>query len=197
MLRRRDARMGMRPSFEGVEVIGAIAVIGLSLFMTSGCRWPAFGRDSGDRTSADLHIEQGHQRGAMGDIEAYSASTFQEQGYVADGYAHVRLDSQGPSWWVMSSIDIAGVDLDELEPDVVYATATRGTTSEEGQPTITVVGCSGPSYGNYTYDATASRAEIEVQDLGDGARRVFFRAWFSRRDGSAAQLTEGSFDYRR
>jgi hypothetical protein len=164
--------------------------------MMGACRWRAFDRDSSG-TSGDLRVENGYQSGAMGEVEEYSATTFQEQGYVSDDYAHVRLDSQGSSWWVMSSIDISGVDLDALEPDVVYLSAPRGTVLAENVPNISVVGCSGPSFGNYTYDATATRAEIEVQDLGDGARRVFFRAWFSPRGGRSEQLTEGHFDYRR
>lgn len=176
------------------------------LSMLGGCRlFPSWG--SGSRygssddyggSSADLIVESGHQSGDMGYIEGYSASTFQEQGYVSSGYTNVRLDSQGADWWVMTSITISGASLDELEPDVVYATETSGVYDGETEdgPSVNIVGCSGPELGNYTYDTSAQRTELEVQDLGDGSRRVFYRAWFVPSGGGDLQLAEGSFDYR-
>ncbi len=189
-------------------VVGVCAMVAC-LSMLGGCRlfpsWGSsrtYGSSDGDygygSTTSDLIVENGHQSGDMGYIEGYSASTFQEQGYVSSDYANIRLDSQGAGWWVMTSITISGVDLDALEPEVVYATETSGVydgESDEG-PSVNIVGCSGPEFGNYTYDTSAQRTEIEVQDLGDGARRVFYRAWFMPTGSSELQLAEGSFDYR-
>lgn len=187
--------------------VGLICVAVACVSMLGGCRlFPSWGSRSGSgysssgtgSTTSDLIVENGHQSGDMGDIEGYSASTFQEQGYTSDGYTNVRLDSEGDGWWVMASITITNGDLDSLEPDVVYATATSGVydgESEDG-PSVNVLGCSGPTFGNYTYDTTAQRSELEVQDLGDGTRRVFYRAWFQPSTGGELQLAEGSFDYR-
>lgn len=147
----------------------------------------------GSYSSSNLEVDNGYQAGEMGDIRDYGSEASRHSGYAYEGYTHVRLDSEGSGWWVMSSIDISGVDLADLEPGVVYATPTSGVY-EDGEPQVNVVGCSGPSYGNYTFDTSAQRTEIEVEDLGQGARRVFFRAWFVR--GGEEQLTEGSFDVR-
>jgi hypothetical protein len=192
-----------------VRSVGLVCAMVACLSMLGGCRFfPSFGSRSSygsgggggvGSTTSDLIVENGHQSGDMGDIEGYSASTFQEQGYTSDGYTQVRLDSQGEGWWVMASITISGADLDELEPDIVYATETSGVydgETDEG-PSVNLVGCSGPTFGNYTYDTSAQRTELEVQDLGDGSRRVFYRAWFAPSDGGDLQLAEGSFDYRR
>lgn len=179
---------------------GAVPLMGCWWPSSSGSGWSSSGTGS---SSSNLIVENGHQSGDMGEIEGYAAATFEQEGYVSGDFAHVRLDSQGADWWVMTSIDISGVDLDTLEPDVVYSSATPisgvydpETEPRAAEPSVNVVGCSGPSYGNYTYDTSADRTEIEVQDLGDGSRRVFFRAWFTP-SGGGEQLAEGSFDYRR
>lgn len=185
------------------RAIRTVAMIAATLALGSmlgGCRWWRLGSrgSSGSYGSSesDLVVENAQQSGEMGDIVGYSAPTFQEQGYTYDGYTNVRLDSEGDDWWVMTSISISNVDLDALEPGIVYATATSGVYEGE-DPQIDVLGCSGPSFGNYTFDTHAQRAELEVEDLGDGSRRVIYRAWFDRGDGDGDQLAEGSFDYRR
>lgn len=178
--------------------VGTILALLATGAVMSGC-WGGWGfgsyYDYGDESyeSSNLEVDNGYQAGSMGDIRSYEAAASRHSGNAYGRYTQVRLDSEGSGFWVMSSITISGVDLAELEPGVVYATPTSGVY-EEGEPEVSVLGCSGPSYGNYTYDQTADRTEIEVEDLGDGARRVFFRAWFES-DGSE-QLTEGSFDVR-
>lgn len=188
---------------QSLKMVGLACAVIVCAAPLGGCR--LFGLGFGSSSSAgggsdpyysesDLVVENGLQEGEMGYIEGYSATTFLEQGYTSDNYTHVRLESEGDGWWVMSLINISGVPLDSLEPGVVYATATSGIL-EEGEPDISVTGCSGPSQGNYTYDTQASRTEMEVEDLGDGVRRVHFRTWYVF-EGSGEQLTQGSFDYR-
>jgi hypothetical protein len=185
----------MRRRFPSLVMICTVLTLGS---MLGGCRWLRAWSDydSPGYAASNLSVENGHQSGAMGEVAGYEGAAFQHEGYAYDGYAHIRIDSQGRGWWVMTAIDISGVDLEALEPGVVYATPTAGVI-EEGHPQVDVLGCSGPTVGNWTYDRHAERTEIQVQDLSNGARRVSFRAWFTSYDGSAEQLAEGSFDVRR
>lgn len=190
--------MTRRARFLGL-VMGVLA----SGAMLGGCRWfrspGSYGTPSDPYaptyTESSLVVENGHQEGAMGEIDGYSGSTFVEEGYAYDGYAHVRLESQGSGWWVMSLVNINGATLDQLEPGVTYVTATSGVL-EEGQPDVSVTGCSGPSQGNYTFDTQASRVEMDVEDNADGSRHVTFRAYFPDYATGGEELTTGSFDYR-
>ena len=90
----------------------------------------------------------------------------------------------------MSSINISG---DLAGPAFAPGTHRVFTSAvyEEGEPTISVTGCSGPEYGNYTFDASAGDVEITVQALPSGMRRMDFTVTFH--DGTT---THGSFDYR-
>jgi hypothetical protein len=168
--------------------------------LLGACRWPLCrGGTCGDVTydtsvaGGNLVVENGFQNGAMGNVSSYSGEAFRQEGESWTGGTHVRLDSAGSGWWVMSSLTVTGATLDDLVPGVTYRSATSGVADDNGVQ-IDVVGCSGPTVGNWDYDSLAERAEIEVEDLGGGQRRVFWRAWF--RYGSSLQLAEGQFDYR-
>lgn len=184
-----------------VRTWGLVAAVLACGAMVGGCRWlrsreeweSLTGRDDAAYVGGDLVVENGYQEGAMGEVTGHAGSTFVEQGYGYEGYTHVRLESQGRGWWVMSLIDVHGATLDDLVPGVVYRSATSGTLDDDAID-VNVTGCSGPSQGNWTYDTQASRVELEVEDLGEGLRRVHFRTWY--RNGSGEQLTSGSFDYR-
>jgi hypothetical protein len=168
--------------------------------MLQGCwflrGFGGWGSDDDDvgYSGSELSVVSGQQEGDMGYIAGHSGETFVQEGYTYDGYAHVRLETQGSDWWVMSLINVNGASLDELEPGVTYV-ATSGTV--EGQDIeVDVTGCSGPTQGNYTYDTQATRVELEVEDLDDGARRVVFRTWYPDYETGGEQLTTGQFDYR-
>lgn len=185
--------------------LGLITVVLVAGSMLGGCRWfrspDSYGSRSGGSvydpgySESSLVVENGHQEGAMGEIDGYAGAATRHEGYEYDGYAHVRIDSEGSGWWVMSSLNINGATLDQLEPGVTYITATSGVLDED-QPDVSVTGCSGPSYGNYTYDTQASRVELEVEENGDGSRHVTFRAYFPDYSTGGEELTTGSFDYR-
>ena len=143
--------------------------------------------------TGNLEVSNAAQTGAMGEVESYGAPTFLADGSSFDGFTTVRLESRGAGWWVMSLIDIRGATLGDLQPGVTYATATSGVL-EDGQPEVSVIGCSGPSQGNYTFDTGAERSELTVEDLGAGLRRAHVRSVFvfSGRE----QVAEATFDYR-
>ena len=92
-------------------------------------------------------------------------------------------------WWVMSTINISG---DLAGP--AFAPGTRRTFTSGvyvGDAWVTVVGCSGPELGNYTFDSSGYEVEISVQSLPSGMRRMSYEVRFS--DGA---ITRGAFDYR-
>ena len=146
--------------------------------------------DDFGRSSGALRVEAGEQRGDMGEIRGFDAPARDLTGYYDASYANIRLDSVGSDWWVMSAINISG---DLAGPDFApgtHRTFTSGVYSE-GEPTVSVTGCSGPEYGNYTFDSTGGDVEISVQSLPSGMRRMDYTVRFY--DGLT---THGSFDYR-
>jgi hypothetical protein len=173
--------------------------------MTSGCfrLWPSWGGSWGTSSSSSspgsttesLSLANGYQEGDMGDVAAFSGETFVADGYSYEGYTHVRLESQGSDWWVMSLVDVTGPPLETLVPGTVYRSAQTGVIDDDDVD-IDIVGCSGPTQGNWTYDTHATRSEMEVEDLGDGWRRVYFRAWYADTSSGPEQLATGSFDVR-
>jgi hypothetical protein len=109
---------------------------------------------------------------------------------------------------VMSLVDIQGATLESLPPGT-YRTTSAVLEGEEPQvateveapePTITVVGCSGPSQGNYTYDAPAQDVELVITELDDGVRRAQLTATYVPYDysgaGTTTQVTTAEFEYR-
>jgi len=146
--------------------------------------------DEYGRSTGSLMVAGGAQRGDMGEIRGFDSAARDFTGYYDSTYANVRLDSVGSGWWVMSAINISG---DLAGPDFAPGTTrtfTNGVYSE-GEPTVSVTGCSGPEYGNYTFDAPSGDVEISVQSLPGGMRRMNYTVRFA--DGLA---THGSFDYR-
>lgn len=146
--------------------------------------------DDFGRSTGTLTVAAGEQRGDMGEIRGFDSPARDHTGYYDSTYANVRLDSVGDDWWVMSAINISG---DLAGPDFApgtHRTFTSGVWSD-GEPTVTVTGCSGPEYGNYTFDSTGSDVEISVQSLPGGMRRMDYTVRFH--DGLT---THGSFDYR-
>lgn len=136
-------------------------------------------------------VENGSQSGHMGDIRGFSgaATNRVDEDYYDASYSFVRLDSTGDGWWVMSAINIWG---DLAGP--AFAPGTRRTFTTgvyDGEAAVSVTGCSGPEFGNYTFDAGTGDVEISVQSLPSGMRRMSYEVRFY--DGA---VTRGSFDYR-
>lgn len=144
----------------------------------------AYGRGSGS-----LVVTSGSQRGDMGDIRRFDSVAHELNGSYSPSHSYIRLDSMGRGWWVMSAINISG---DLAGPEFAPGTSRRFTSRvwNSGEPSVSVVGCSGPEYGNYTFDAAGEEVEISVQSLPNGMRRMAYTVRFL--DGL---VTHGSFDY--
>jgi hypothetical protein len=102
----------------------------------------------------------------------------------------------------MTSLTIeGGLDHPDLVPGahLVFNNAARYDTYYE--PTtepvlfVSVLGCSGPTQGNYTYDSTADETVVDVEaGLNPGDVNIFFTATYSSYSGTP-QVVEGSFGY--
>lgn len=141
-----------------------------------------------------LLVESSAQVGDMGDIRGYASDAVASQATYSPTYASVRLDSLGESWWVMSYLSFQNLDLMNA-PAGTYRGSTDGYY-DGSSVYISATGCSGPTYGNYTFDATSEDVEVTIVDNADGSRTLEFQASFRPYDGSAPTVAEGSFTYR-
>ena len=153
------------------------------------------GRPSGGRptpaVSESLRVNSGQQAGSMGDIRNFTGVATRLEGNYSPSYSHLRLDSEGSFGWVMSSINVSG---DLAGPEFAPGTHriyTNGVPSEgEGEGSVSVVGCSGEEFGNYTFDGPPAETEILIVQLAGDARRMDYTLTFS--DGA---VTTGSVVY--
>ncbi len=177
--------------------LSSLLLLSMALFMGGCWRFPFFSSSRSADTyepyaSASLTLSNGNQAGDMGDIRAFDGAASRHSGYYDTYGANLRLDSEGADWWTMSSINVTG-DL----TGAAFAPGTRRTYTSgtyDSANNVSVTGCSGPSYGNYTYDHTADEVSIEIEDLGDGTRRMHFETIYTTYDG-VRQVTTGSVDY--
>lgn len=149
--------------------------------------------DYGYTESSLIAVENGEQNGDMGEIHDFSGAAHDMSGYgntYTRAYSNIRLDTVTDSYWVMSSINISGDLAGPAFAPGTQRTFTSGVYTE-GEPTVNVVGCSGPEFGNYTFDSSGGEVDIQVQALPSGMRRMDFTVRFH--DGLE---THGSFDYR-
>lgn len=141
--------------------------------------------------SESLVLSNGNQAGDMGLILAFDGAASRHTGYYDSYGANLRIDSED-GVWVMSSIHVTG-DL----AGAAFAPGTRRTYTSStygGSDNVSVTGCSGPTYGNYTYDRSADEVTVEIEDLGGGNRRMHFETIYTL-DSGARQITTGSVDY--
>ncbi len=173
----------------------AMTLVGVGCFRAPGA--PSIDGDTTSPpygyTEGALTVMNGQQSGDMGEIRGFSGAAEDLSGYgntYSSTYANIRLDSVGSGWWAMSSIHISGDLAGPAFAPGTHRTYTTGVWSD-GEPTVSVTGCSGPDYGNYTFDSSEADVEIGVQALPNGMRRMDYIVRFS--DGAT---TQGSFDYR-
>ena len=181
--------------------LATLLLLSTAIFLGGCWRFPFFGSSrsgggGGDDTyvpsgSETLTLSNGNQAGDMGLILAFDGEASRHTGYYDTYGANLRLDSEG-SAWVMSSIHVTG-DL----AGAAFAPGTRRTytsSTYDGESNVSVTGCSGPTYGNYTYDRGADEVTVEIEDLGGGNRRMIFETIYTN-DSGVRQVTTGSVDY--
>jgi hypothetical protein len=138
-----------------------------------------------------LIVEGGIQSGDMGDIRGYEGDAVASNASYYGTSSSVRLDSLGDNWWVMSYLNISGIDIVTAEPGTYRSDDVGGSGLY-----LSVTGCSGETYGNYTYDAGSTDATVTITDNGDGTRHIVFDATFENYGTGELQVGSGEFDYR-
>ena len=143
-------------------------------------------------------------RGDMGNIRGFSSNVVELRTRVPSGgtSATVQLDAVNTrdQWWVMTQLSITGgFNHPGLQPGahLVFesGSSVRSTTTGTTALRVSVLGCSGPRRPNYTYDRTARRVEVDIEQGATwDTRRMRFTATF---DGpsSQTQTVTGSFEY--
>lgn len=179
--------------------LATLLLLSTAIFLGGCWRFPFFssrgGTGGGDTYvpsgSSTLALSNGNQAGDMGLVLAFDGEASRHTGYYDTYGANLRLDTEGREW-VMSSIHVTG-DL----AGAAFAPGTRRTYTSgtyDSANNVSVTGCSGPSYGDYTYDRSADEVTIEIEDLGSGSRRMHFETIYTT-DSGARQVTTGSVDY--
>ncbi len=144
----------------------------------------------GEPSIGSLVVSDGTQAGAMGDITDFTGVATRHDGNYYGSGASVRIDSEGAGWWVMSRLDFSGdLATDAFAPGT-HRVYTNGISDDPADTTsVMVTGCSGPSYGDYTFDTQAGTVDLTVSANGASARRVDYVTNYG------GQVTRGSFVY--
>ena len=142
--------------------------------------------------SGDLSLSNGTQSGEMGEIRGFSGAATQHTGTYDSYGSNLRLDSEGSGWWAMSSIHITGDLAGPAFAPGMRRTYVSGTYDPSNS--VSVTGCSGPSYGDYTYDSGSDEVTIQIESLGGNNRRMHFETTYTA-PGGGRQVTTGSVDY--
>lgn len=146
------------------------------------------GRPGPAVVSGALTVSNGIQSGSMGSIAGFDGAASEHAGSYDTYGSYLRIDTIGSDYWVMSVLNITGDLAGPAFAPGTHRTYTSGVWDSENN--VSVTGCSGPSYGNYTFDGPADQVTIDIEDLGDGTRRMNFETNYG------GNVTTGSVDYR-
>jgi hypothetical protein len=150
------------------------------------------GGGGGGVVSDTLRVSNGSQAGSMGNIRNFTGAATQLSGSYSSSYSNLRLDSEGSFGWVMSSINVTGDLASAAFAPGTHRTYINGlaTTGTEDGTSVSVIGCSGPEFGNYTFDGPPAETEITIEQLAGNNRRMNYTLTFD--DGA---VTTGSVVY--
>jgi hypothetical protein len=147
----------------------------------------------------DVVVSDGVVEGAMGDYDGFVAPAYEQTGYTTGTDANVTLHA-GTGYWVMTGVTVTGgLDHPDLVPGTIHTfndeTRAAAYSSTYGETlSVDVLGCSGPTQGNYTYDSHANEVVVQVEDgLYENERVFYFTARFD--NYGTVQTTTGSFTY--
>lgn len=162
------------------HLLSFVAVLPLAL---SGCVLD-FDFDEWDTepVGGALVVEDAFVEGDLGSVEGVSSEARVASAYESYGYVNIELRAQGRGWAVMHMLDL---ETEQLQAGDVYDSAAPGT------PHVGVLGCSGPSDGQWDYDVSADRVVVEVFEGSEpDMLRVEYRAEYT----SNGQVATGSFE---
>ena len=140
-------------------------------------------------------------RGDLGTVQGFDGVGATLAGTDYGTSSTVRIDAENTTdrWWAMTQLSVTGtLHHASLVPGahLVFASRSRVTGASAGATPLfmSVLGCSGPRHGQYTYDHTAEQVTVDVSE-GPTAdtRRLAFDAQFAGPGGE--QHVTGSFVY--
>ena len=142
-----------------------------------------FDFDEWSSSSEALAVDDAYVEGDLGWFTGVSADARVVSAYQSFGHIDVELRASGRGWAVMHAIDL---QTDQLRAGDVYDSAE--TTSR-----VSVLGCSGPTDGDWTFDDFANRVIIEVEQ-GEASNQllVHYYAEYESYD-HPRQAVRGSF----
>lgn len=142
-----------------------------------------FDFDDWSSSSEALAVDDAYVEGDLGDVQDVSTDARVVSAYESFGHLDIELRAQGRGWAVMHAIDL---ETDQLRAGDVY-------DSDDTTSRVSVLGCSGPSDGQWTYDDFADRVIVEVeQGAAPNQLRVHYYAEYEPYD-QPRQTVRGSF----
>lgn len=158
---------------------------------STGASAPTYGSSSSVNQVGQAEMLQG----SLGNVASFSSATPQMHITGSRSYATVRIDALNAAerWWAMNSLTISGgLNHASLQPGA-HLTFSNTSSSTSGLR-VSVLGCSGPSLNNYTYDHSAQTVTVDVLPGSDATHnRMVFTAVFV--NGPQTQQVQGSFEY--
>lgn len=191
-----------------------LSVVGVLCSSTTGCMFDYFDRltDRDDDVYVyedtpyyedsydELAIDGGYLAGDMGNYRDFSAETYEATGYSYGPESTTVELHGGDGYWVMTRLNITG-DLNTLEPGThlefdssSYSWDYDSTYTGETVTYVSVTGCSGPTHGDWDYDAGSQDVVLDVvQGATVNDRIVYFEATYDY--AGETQVVDGSFGY--
>jgi len=139
-----------------------------------------------------VEVMDGLLVGDMGDYEDFVAPAYEATAEALPFATLIEIHG-GEGYWVMTRLLVQGGLMQE-ELDVgAHVEVGRYVGPEALQ--VTVLGCSGPRHGSWTYDQGATGVIIDIEEGEDPDDRVMrFSATYLHEGRD--QVVEGSFGYR-
>lgn len=120
---------------------------------------PDRGYYGGEETA--LTVSDGALEGTFGTIAATGEARVQTA-YSYSDYAYIELRARGVRGAVMAGLSINQGDISDLVVGETYVSS--GDTWGGSAMFFSVLGCSGPSDGNWDYDRTSDEVTVQVEE---------------------------------
>lgn len=127
-----------------------------------GCMfdYPGWGDDDWTSSSSSrLSTSDPDMVGGIGGVNV-TGDAWINDAYAYDSYAHIDLRARGAGGVIMQAIDIEGID--RLRIGDSYTVDGIGRYDDDAYPYVSVLGCSGPSDGNWDFDSSADEITVQV-----------------------------------
>lgn len=161
-------------------------VLGLGLLPGCYFDFDTWGGDPGEPMGAgpgyaesNLSVADAEMSGDLGNVR-FEGRAEVRSAHEHGGFARIELHNTRRAW-SMNAISIEGFD--RLQSGEHYVSGSRAPDeARTTRPYVEVLGCSGPTDGNFDYDVYAEQVDVWVEDV-DGQRRIDYVATFPATSG--------------